>query len=102
MAADMAETLPITVKILDKEYRVACPEDERHALMAAASFLDRRMRELRESGRVVGLDRIAVIAGLNLANELLQCQTRGQDFHKVMGSRLRAINKRVASLLEPA
>jgi cell division protein ZapA len=62
----------VSVKILDKEYQVSCPEEEVDALTSSARFLDQQMRQIRESGKVFGLDRIAVMAALNLANELLQ------------------------------
>jgi len=60
----------VSVRILEKEYQVACPIDERTALLDAAELLNTKMREIRDGGRVVGLDRIAVMAALNLANEL--------------------------------
>jgi cell division protein ZapA len=62
----------VTVRILDKEYQVSCQEHEVDALTSSARFLDQQMRQIRESGKVFGLDRIAVMAALNLANELLQ------------------------------
>ena len=63
---------PINVHILDKEYLVACPEDERDALLDAARHLDRDMRGIRDGGRVIGSERIAVITALNTTHELLQ------------------------------
>jgi cell division protein ZapA len=62
----------VSVRILDKEYQVSCPQDEVDALTSAARHLDGQMRQIRESGKVFGLDRIAVMTALNLANELLQ------------------------------
>ena len=61
----------VSVRILEKEYVIACPYEERSALLDSAEFLNARMREVRDSGKVVGLDRIAVMVALNLANELL-------------------------------
>lgn len=61
----------VSVNILDKEYLISCPEEERNALLSAARLLDRSMREIRASGKVIGSDRIAVMAGLNIAHELL-------------------------------
>lgn len=63
---------PINVQILDKDYLVGCPEEERPALVAAAKYLDQRMREVRDGGKVIGTERIAVITALNIAHELLQ------------------------------
>jgi cell division protein ZapA len=62
----------IKVNILDKEYLVACPEEERDALLASARYLNDRMLEIRGSGKVVGIDRIAVMAALNLAHEIVE------------------------------
>ncbi|MCG8516853.1 MAG: cell division protein ZapA [Pseudomonadales bacterium] len=67
--SDTATT--VEVKILDKEYLVACPEEQRQALMEAAGHLDRKMREIRSSGKVFGTERIAVMAALNITHELL-------------------------------
>ena len=61
----------VSVKILDKEYQVACPADEVEALTAAARYLDAQMQQIRDSGKVFGLDRIAVMAALNITNEFL-------------------------------
>ena len=69
----MSEVLTtVSVKILDKEYQVSCRQDEVDALTAAARHVDGQMRQIREAGKVFGLDRIAVMTALNLANELLQ------------------------------
>lgn len=67
-----ASSTTLEVKILDKEYLVACPEEEQDALMRAARHLDRKMREIRASGKVFGLERIAVMAALNITHELLE------------------------------
>lgn len=63
---------PVNVKVLDREFTVGCEPDERDKLMAAAQFLDARMREVRGSNRMAALDRVAVLTALNLAAELLQ------------------------------
>ncbi|MEM9254355.1 MAG: cell division protein ZapA [Pseudomonadota bacterium] len=62
----------VTVKILDKEYQVACPEGQETELTASAKYLDKQMRKIRDSGKVIGLERIAVMAALNIGYELLQ------------------------------
>jgi cell division protein ZapA len=62
----------ITVRILDKEYQVACPEDQQAELVVSAKYLDKQMRSIRDSGKVIGLERIAVMAALNISYELLQ------------------------------
>lgn len=67
----------VTVTILGKEFMVACPEDERAALVAAASYLDKKMREIQASGKVMGSERTAVMAALNIAHELIELRSRG-------------------------
>lgn len=67
----------VFVKILDKEYQVACPREERQALQQSAQLLDERMKAIKNTGAVIGLERIAVMAALNLSHELLQAKTPG-------------------------
>ena len=61
----------VNVKILDKEYQISCPANERKSLVDSAALLNTKMREIRDTGKVVGVDRIAVMAALNLANDLI-------------------------------
>lgn len=68
----MSQNNSVTVRILDKEYQVACPEEQQAALVTSARYLDRQMRTIRDSGKVVGGERIAVMAALNISYELLQ------------------------------
>ncbi len=65
-------TITLDVSILGREYRVACKESEKDELMQAVQFIDRRMREIRDTGKIAGTERIAVMAGLNIAHELLR------------------------------
>ena len=90
----------VSVRIMDKEYVVACPYDERSALLDAAEFLNARMREIRDSGKVVGLDRIAVMAALNLAHEYLKGKDRESKLDSGVGHRVRALRERVEGALE--
>jgi len=89
----------LNVKILEKEYQVACPASERAALLDSAELLNKRMREIRDSGKVVGLDRIAVMAALNMANDMLQAQSRGKALENLLGDRIRQLSSRVDSAL---
>jgi cell division protein ZapA len=90
----------VSVRIMDKEYVVACPYDERSALLDAAEFLNARMREIRDTGKVVGLDRIAVMAALNLAHEYLKGKDRESKLDNGVGHRVRALRERVEGALE--
>ena len=75
-AAPQASDRPVTldVTVLGREYKVACREQERAELVEAVQFLDQRMREIRDSGKVAGVERIAVMAALNIAHELLRAR----------------------------
>lgn len=86
---------PVTVQILDKDYLVSCPEEERAALVASAQYLDGKMREIRASGKVVGADRIAVMAALNIAHELLDRQGLKDDFQTTVSTRIRALQSKI-------
>jgi cell division protein ZapA len=90
----------VSVRLLDREYQVACPADERSDLLDSAEYLDAKMREVRDSGKVVGLDRIAVISALNIANELIKLRRNGSAVESDVGTKLRALRERVESALE--
>ena len=89
----------VSVRILDKEYQVACPADERTDLLDSAEILDSKMREIRDSGRIVGLDRIAVMAALNMANDLMHAQERDQRLEGDYSQRLKSISDRLDGAL---
>jgi cell division protein ZapA len=92
-------TAQVSVRILDKEYQVACPANERTDLLDSAEILNAKMLEIRDSGRIVGLDRIAVMAALNMANDLLHAQERDRKIEGDFSSRLKLISDRVDSVL---
>ena len=89
----------VSVRILDKEYQVACPASERTDLLDSAEVLNAKMREIRDSGRIVGLDRIAVMAALNMANDLLHAQARDKALEGDVSERLKLISDRVENAL---
>jgi cell division protein ZapA len=99
MSQDQAR---VSVRIMEKEYVVACPYDERSALLDAAEFLNARMREIRDTGKVVGLDRIAVMSALNLAHEFLRIKDRESKLDSGAGQRVRVLRERVESALGKA
>ena len=68
----------ISVSILDREYQFTCPDDERDALKSAALYLDEKMREVKSSGNLMALERIAVMTALNLSDELLKLRNNDQ------------------------
>ena len=82
---------PISVDILDREYQFACKPAEREALKAAAVFLDERMRSIKDSGRLMALERIAVMTALNLSDELLKLQKNEKHRQENVDSRIRLL-----------
>jgi cell division protein ZapA len=90
----------VSVRILEKEYQFACPSDEKNDLIRSAEYLNARMKQIRDNGNVVGTDRIAVMAALNLANELLKGRNRDQSVETNVGMRLKSLRERVESALE--
>lgn len=91
----MSDSKAVAVTILDKEYRVACAREDEEALLAAARFLDERMREIRSSGKVIGADRVAVMAALNMAHELLDQRAHETTTADSVGKRLRGLKDKV-------
>ena len=67
----------LDVAIMGRDFRVACPEGEEQALLDAVEYLDKKMNEIRETGKVIGVDRIAVMAALNITHELLSARLPG-------------------------
>ena len=69
----------VSVQLLDKEYTVVCPDGEEAELLASADYLDGKMREIREHGKLLGLERIAVMAALNISHELMKTGQYNRD-----------------------
>ncbi len=85
----------IAVSILGKEYRIACAEGEEDALLKAARYLDARMKEIRSGGKVIGTERIAVMAALNIAHELLTREDSADAAASTANKRIRALRERI-------
>ena len=94
------EPTAVSVRILDKEYFVGCPPDERPALLESAEYLNKKMREIRDTGKVVGADRIAVMAALNMANELLRLRKQDSDLQGAVTGRVKQMRERVEGALQ--
>ncbi len=71
--------ISLDVAIMGREFRISCPEEEREGLLAAVSYLDRKMREIRDTGKVIGLERIAIMAALNITHDYLTAQPPAAD-----------------------
>ena len=91
---------PVIVQIFGKEYRVSCADEERSALFASAAYLNKKMKEIRDSGKVIGVDRIMVMAALNITNELLQQQSHGEQHPEAITARIHALQQSVEQALD--
>lgn len=90
----------VKVRILDKEYLVACPPSEEAALQESARHLNKKMTEIRKTGKVVGIDRIAVMAGLNIAHEALEGKpVGGSGGRDSSATRLKKLNAKIEKAL---
>lgn len=95
----MSDIKPVTVNIMGNEYHVSSPEDQIFQLEKAAKELDQRMREIKESGRIVGIERIAVMAALNMTYELQQNGSSSPKNSSVITSRIKKMQKQIDSTL---
>lgn len=93
---------PVSVRILDRDFLIACEPDEREGLVSAAHLLDVRMRDIRGGNRMAPIDRIAVMAALNLAHELLQGKQATEQRDQQVARTLGELNRKVDSLLADA
>ena len=91
---------PVNVRILDREFTVGVEPAERDSLVAAATLLDSRMRELRGSNLMAALDRVAVLTALNLAHELLQLRTQAEQRDQTLGRTLGELNRKLDGLFD--
>ncbi len=98
----MTDAQPINVSILDKDYKVACPPGEQSALLESAKLLDSKMREVRDSGNIVGSERIAVITALNMANDLLKSSHVDKAIGEELPPRLKDLENKISRVLEQA
>lgn len=92
-------TKHVAVQILGKDYQVACPEGEEHNLIEAAYYLDRNMQEVKKSGRVLGPERAAIMAALNIANELLQLKTDAESSKVNIEERVSDLSNKISKCL---
>ena len=83
----MSDEKPITVQIMENDYRVACPPDEKDALLTAAQYLNDTMSGIRETGKVLGSERIAVMAALNISYELLNTRKQAAQVENIVHQR---------------
>ena len=97
MSTTMDEVVPVTIRILDKEYQIACTDEERNALLDSARYLDQKMKEIKNSGKIVGSDRIAVMAALNITHDLLLCNSNSSSSPN--SGKIRSLQQKIESAL---
>lgn len=95
----MAESKPVSIHIMGNEYHVASPADEVEKLEQAAKALDKRMREIKEGGRIIGLERVAVMAALNLSYELMHGESISAEETNEINQRIKSLQEKVDSAL---
>ncbi|MFA5684325.1 MAG: cell division protein ZapA [Lysobacteraceae bacterium] len=91
---------PVGIRLLDREYLVGCPPEEKDGLLAAAALIDRQLRDVRAAHRNAGQDRIFVLAALNLAHELIQLRQSEGHSREALRRSLGELNQRLDGLLE--
>lgn len=94
-----SEVRPITVTIFDKDYVVGCKENEREALFASVQFLNKKMIEQRDNGKVIGSERIAVMAALNIAHEYLEFRRNNESMASDVGACVQRLQGKIAQAL---
>lgn len=95
----MSELQTVAVTIMEREYAVSCPPEQRAGLIEAAAYLDGKMREIRAASKLVGLERIAVMAALNIAHESLQARSELNRVGVDVGEELRRMNAKLEAAL---
>lgn len=91
---------PVSLIIMGKEYLIACEPDEQDELIYSAHQLDVQMRKMRDSGKIAGPDRIAVMAALNLAHELQMVKNQNTELSQNLSECLAKLNTKLENVLE--
>lgn len=95
-------TVPVSVRIMENEYRIACALEHQEALVSAAEYLNDKMLEIRSGGKLLGVERVAVMAALNITHELLICRQECADLTESTQRRIQALVEKVETALSKA
>jgi cell division protein ZapA len=87
--------IPVTLRILDREYVVACPEDEKETLIASAKYLNQKVQEVREGGKVVSTERMVVVSALNIIHEYLQYKQQQDEQTQSLNSQVAGLQEKI-------
>ncbi len=93
------DSKPVSINLLDKEYLISCEENEREQLHTAVEFLNNKMQELKNSGKVIGTERIAVMTALNITHELLAYKQENDDYTYTMDTTIRRLQSKINDAL---
>lgn len=96
----MSNNGTVTVKILDKDYQIACPEGQEQALQQSAAYLDEKMATIRTTGKVLGVERIAVMAALNISHELLETGPQKPGSNKKATEQVAKLNNKIDEAMQ--
>ena len=91
----MSQNQPVTVHVLDKEYTITCKSDERDELLESARYLDAKMRDVRDNGRVLAAEKIALMAALNITHELIQLKSTKSDGSESVSRRIQNLQNKI-------
>jgi len=91
---------PVALRLIDREFLIACAPEEREGLLQAAAYLDRKMRELRANAKTPGFDRLAVLAAISITHEFLALRKQHEGSGHDVGERLAALRRRLDAALE--
>lgn len=95
----MTQSKPVRVSILDKEYLISCPDDERDQLHAVVDFVNEKLLEVKDSGNVIGTERVVIMATLNIANELLAYKRKNKDYTESVDSIVKRLQTKIDDVL---
>ena len=93
---------PVALRLIDREFLIACAPEEREGLLEAASYLDRKMRELRANAKTPGFDRLAVLAAISVTHEFLALRKQHSGADQSVTDRIAALRRKLEAALEPA
>ncbi|MCX7512852.1 cell division protein ZapA [Frateuria hangzhouensis] len=91
---------PVALRLLDREFLIACAPEEREGLLAAASFLDQKMRELRANARTPGFDRLAVLAAISITHEYLGLRKQHDGADRSVTDGLATLRRKLEAALD--
>lgn len=88
--------VPVTVSILDRDFQIMSPPSERHSLMDAVQLVDDKMRDIRNTGKVIGMDRMAVLVAINLAHDFLSNNGSTENYAADINKKISKLNDKIS------